>query len=160
MPITVFDAESILAERIGDLLTQIGKDPTATDGTPSIVYRDSLREGMASLGLTPASFAEITDDDLARVGDADVAQLLDVAELRLIDLAYGSITGGGYSIGSISESAASNSVNILNRLSARTLFVRNVYGYGLASLKPGSVRLRFSGSNDSSEAISPFRRRC
>lgn len=141
MPITVFEAETILAEREGALLTLVGKDPTVTDGTPSVVYRDALREGLNSLNLLPASFSAITDADLSQVPDDKVAQLIDVADLRLMGGINANFTD-------VDEKISYGEIKVSqNRaaISARTLdfarYCRETYGYGLGKLGTGSLNL-------------------
>lgn len=138
MPITRVQADTELIERAGALLTLVGKDGTTVDGTNGSLV-GPLREGMASLGLFPASFASVTDDDLAQVADGDVSQLLDVAELRLVGGINSSFTDVDEKNSMAEVKVSQNRAAIEKRAGDLAAFCLNRYGYGLGTLRTGSV---------------------
>lgn len=141
MPITVFEAETILEDRAGKALEQVGKEPTVTAGIPSAVYRDALREGLAALGLVPASFSAITDLDLAQVADRCVAKLLDVATLHLFGAASGAFTAVDETVLTGSVKVSQNRAGIDAKYASLADYCRLVHGYGMARLRSGSFNL-------------------
>lgn len=141
MPITVLDATTDLAVRCGAMMTLVGQDPTAATGSVTGPYAVALREGLASLHLAPASFAAVTDADLAPVPDARVPQLLDVAELRLLGTISGSYTQVDETISLGSIKSSQNHDRMTARLTWLAKYVRDAYGYGMGSLTCGSIKL-------------------
>lgn len=143
MPITRAQADAKLISRCGPLLTLVGKDGTTVDGSnPDTV--DALQVGMASLGLAPASFATVTDDDLAPIADAKVPQLIDVAELQLIQAVGSSFTDVDEKISLGEKKVSQNRAAIDVRFSSLAAFCRLRYGYGLAPLGVGSINTGMS----------------
>lgn len=150
MPITRVQADTELIERAGSLLILVGKDGTTVDGSNGSLV-GPLRAGLDSLGIIPASFGTITDDDLALVADRDVAQLLDVAELRLVGGVNSSFTEVDETISFASKKVSQNRTAIAARAMTLAQFCRDRYGYGLGRLRAGRINLGSSGTSTTTE---------
>ena len=150
MPITRVQADTELIERAGALLTLVGKDGTTVDGTNQALV-GALRSGLDSLGIIPASFGTITDDDLSLVADSAVAQLLDVAELRLVGGINASFTDVDEKISMGEKKVSQNRAAIQARYTSLAQFCRERYGYGLGRLRAGGINLGANRAAGSSE---------
>lgn len=139
---TKAQADVELVDRCGGILASAGRS-TVTDGTnPNTV--GPLREALASLGYSVASFGAVTDADLSAVADSQIPQLLDVAELRLLRNAWGwyskvdqRISLGQQALGQIRSGLQATILELAERC-------RRVYGYGHGTIAGGAVDLGFA----------------
>lgn len=139
--VTRAQADAELVERAGGLLTFVGKPTT---GSPLAATTGPLREGLGSLGLNVASYASVTDGDLAGVSAADLGQLFDVAELRLLRNIRGSMTKvdqkvslGEKKLGQVRDGLYMAITDLEAKLKA-------TYGIGLGTVVGGAVDLGFA----------------
>lgn len=137
--------EAALISRDGPLLVLVGKDGTTVDGENGSLT-EPLRMGLESLGYYPATFGDVTDDDLAQVSPAQVSQLLDVASLGLVNSVYGAFTEVDETISLGSVKVSQNRAAIASRLSDLAAFCMNRYGYGLSAPRAGSIRVGADGA--------------
>lgn len=142
MSLTKAQADTELVDRAGGLLTFVGKS-TLVDGTnPDTV--GALRDALASLGRSVATFGVVTDSDLSGVSSTDYDQLFDVAELRLLRNIRGSLTAVDQriSLGEQKLGQVRDGLNqAINDLEAR---VKAQYGVGLGTVAAGTVDLGFA----------------
>jgi hypothetical protein len=136
--------EAALLSRAGPMMAEVGKDGTTADGTNQSLS-EPLREGLASLGVYPATFGDVTDADLAKVPPASVSQLLDIAELKLVSTVHGSFTAVDETISLGSIKVSQNRDAITGRLAALAGFCLSRYGYGLTAPRAGSIRVGADG---------------
>ena len=80
--------EGELIDRVGVLMTKVGRDGATVDGT-NVNLNDPIRRGLRSLGLDTADPIQVTDADLAVVTGWSIEKLLDAAELRCIESIWG-----------------------------------------------------------------------
>lgn len=136
--------EAALLSRAGPMMAEVGKDGTTADGNNQALS-EPLREGISSLGIYPATFGDVTDEDLAKVAPRDISQVLDIAELTLVGTLHGSFTA-------VDETISLGSVKVSQNRDAITLSLGNLaqkcmnrYGYGLTAPRAGSIRVGADG---------------
>jgi hypothetical protein len=136
------DVESELIDRCGALLSLVNVDGTTVNGTNASLA-GPIREGLLSLGLAPASFATVTDADLAPATADQWDQLLDVAELRTLRNVSAAYTKVDQRV-SLGEQKLSQLGDRLDvRIAELQALLRSKYGIGVNALSFQGLGLDF-----------------
>jgi hypothetical protein len=95
MPITRANADSVLVDRLGKLLVRVGKYDVAVNGpltappSPVSCLNYPLGSALRQLSLYPATFAAVSDGDLAPLPDTSIERFLDLATLYTLTAVRG-----------------------------------------------------------------------
>lgn len=113
-------AETILARRVGALLSAVGLDASVSD-VPNDTFAEPLGRALTAVGITPASLLTVTDADLAALSSSRDREFIDRAEieaLTLIELAAAALVD--IEIGERREDLAALAVRVEKLLARRT----------------------------------------
>lgn len=151
MAVTRAQADTILIQRCGQLMTTCGMDGATITGTNANTV-DPLRFALRKLGYTVASVTAVTDSDLAGCALTDEEALFDLAELRLLqNLESAATLLVDTSIGPRREQLGQIAAGISKMIAARIAAIQAAYGALLGqSIETGVIDLNFAedGTNE------------
>jgi hypothetical protein len=145
--LTRAQAEVILISRIGKMLVAAGLDGTTVNGT-NVALVGPLAWAISKSDGTLASYAAVTDADLASVDAELTFQVLDLAELRALESALGNYDAVDIRVGQRSESFSQTAGLLERRIAALRARVMDEYGIGAGTLEAGVIDLSFAENGD------------
>jgi hypothetical protein len=147
MALTRAQAETVLINRCGLLMTEASLDGTTKDGTNSDI-NDALADSLLKMGETPSSIAAIADADLSGLSGTDITELLDRAELRLLETVSGNLVYVNIQIGPRREELAALAEQVEKRVQRLLSKVQREYGIGMGTISAGVIGLDFQTKTD------------
>lgn len=139
MALTRVQAEVILVDRLGPLMSRAGMTVTFAGSNADLI--DPLGWAIRRMGYTVASLGAVTDTDL--LGIAEYDQLLELAEYRTIRNILGNIALVDTKVGPREEKLSQLAPQIRELLKSKWEQLEEEYGVGTPSLEGGVIGLDF-----------------
>lgn len=149
MAIKRAQAERILIDRCGSLLTAAGLDGVTHDGT-NLDINDPCLYGLLRLGHTTiGNLQGVTDDDLNAITNSEYLAFLDLAELRCLYNCQGAFAVlVDITIGPRQERLNQRTGNIKKRIDSLEDRIEKDHGMGAGELEIGNMNLNFQTKGD------------
>ncbi len=147
MTTTRANVELILVQRTSGWLANAGLAITTAGANASL--NDAIGYGIRIAGGTVASYALVTDADVATVADADLDKMLDVAELRALETVLSNFVLVDAKAGPVeakSSQFADRLMKVIDRLRMQLAFRYGIEG--APTLTTGVITLNFPELND------------
>lgn len=130
MSLTRAQVETELIERLGNWLTQAGKDGTTNTGT-NAALNGPIAFAVRQLGYTVLDLSDVTSSDLASVLDTQTDELFDVAELRTLKNILGNLDQVDIKMGPISKSLSQLRASVEKRIASLSADIQATYTTGM-----------------------------
>lgn len=147
MAITRVNAEIILIERVGQLLTVVGLDGTTEDGTNEAL-NGPIAYAVRRLGHTVASEVLVADSDIDDVVAADYDAFFDLAELRAKKNVLGNFNLVDIAAGPRRESLGQMAEQLRKDIDALQKQIKADYNIGVGTIEAGIVELDFAEKDE------------
>lgn len=147
MGITRSEAERILVNRCGALMTAAGLDGITQDGANDDL-NDTLGVALRTIGLSVGDISRVLDSDLSSVTDDDIDKFLDVAEFRLLQTIIGNLDDVDIEAGPFTAKYSQLARQLERRMSRLQDKLLVEYGIGGAILEIGVINMNFAMHGD------------
>lgn len=147
MGITRSEAERVLVNRCGALLTVAGLNGVTNDGSNDDL-NDPIGVALRTLGYSVASISKVQDSDLASLADADLDKFLDVAELRTLQSVLGNLDKVDIDAGPFSAKYGQLPRQLERRIDRLQEKLEVEYGLGASVLDIDVINLNFAMHGD------------
>lgn len=147
MGITRSEAERVLVNRCGALLTAADLDGITNDGTNDDL-NDPIGVALRTLGYSVASVVRVVDSDLESLATSDLDKFLDVAEYRTLRTILGNLDDVDIESGPFSAKYSQLPRQLERRLMRLEEKLQIEYGLGGAELEMGAINMNFAMHGD------------
>jgi len=137
MSLTRANAESIVVQRVGKLMTLVGFATTIAGSNANL--NDPIGHGIRELGYTVTDITSVSDADVAQVPVAKYDKFLDYCEYYTLINILGNFDEVDSRVGPRSEKLSQTIQLLENKIARKKKMMDLLYGIGYANLSSGYI---------------------